>query len=164
MSDADTARVLLAHVAHRGSHWSCGPLIDTQRNTLASNTTKKMLSRLNSMGGGTFFDSTQIASVDDEKSERNPHCGGFNVRAASDPDGYTRATPDPKHHGQTMRSSLRVSGSRARPWKCKAFGTEVFFTKFYALLSPLKIEFLVFVFTKRLSERGGNLISAKSAL
>ena len=30
MSDADTTRVLLAHVAHCGSHWSYGPLIDTQ--------------------------------------------------------------------------------------------------------------------------------------
>ena len=54
MSDADIARVLLAHVAHHGSYWSCGPLIDTQRHTLASNTTKKMLSRLTSMVEAPF--------------------------------------------------------------------------------------------------------------
>jgi len=54
MSDADTARVLLADVAHCRSHWSCGLLIDTQRKTLASNTTKKMLSGLNSMGRAPF--------------------------------------------------------------------------------------------------------------
>ena len=30
------------------------------------------------------------------------------MRAASDPDGYTRATPDPKQHEQAMLSSLRV--------------------------------------------------------
>ena len=60
------------------------------------------------MGGGSFFDATQVESLDDETSERNPYCEGFNIRASRDPDGYTRATPDPKHHGQAMRSSLRV--------------------------------------------------------
>ena len=76
--------------------------------------TKQILSCLNSMGRGTFFDTTQIDSVNNETSERNPYCEGFNVRAASDPDGYTRATPDPKHHGQAIRSSLRVEMTKSQ--------------------------------------------------
>ena len=58
------------------------------------------------MGEGSFFDATQVESLDsdDETSdpERNLYCEGFDVRASRDPDGYTRATPNPKHHGQTI--------------------------------------------------------------
>ena len=31
---------------------------------------------------------------------------GHNLRLVPDPIGYTRATPDPKHHGQAMRSPM----------------------------------------------------------
>jgi len=33
---------------------------------------------------------------------------GHNLRSVHDPVGYTRATPDPKHHGQAMRSPMRT--------------------------------------------------------
>ena len=60
------------------------------------------------MGRGSFFGATRVESIDDETSQRNPYCEGFNIRATRDPDGYTRATPNLKHHGQAMRSTLRV--------------------------------------------------------
>ena len=67
-----------------------------------------MLSSLTSMGGGTFFDASQIDSVDDETSERNPHCEGFNVRAASDPDGYHCITQYVYAEGMTHISMFCV--------------------------------------------------------
>ena len=123
------------------------------------------------MSGGTFFDATHIDSVDDETSERNPHCEGFNVRAASDPDGYTRATPDPKHHGQAMRSSLRVEWIKSQALEMQGLWNRGVFHKVlrtspapqdrvFALHSPVR----VLVFTTRLSERGENLIRSKFAL
>ena len=67
------------------------------------------------MRGESFFDVTQVESLDDETSKRNPYCKGFHVRPSRDPDGYTHATPDLKHHGQAMRSSLCVEWIKARP-------------------------------------------------
>ena len=53
--------------------------------------------------------------------------------------------------GKRCAAHCVLNGSRARPWKCKAFGTEAFFTKYYVHLLPLKIEFLALVFIARLS-------------
>jgi len=70
--------------------------------------TRAMLADFNSMKGGTVFDATQVDSLDNEKSERNPFRKGHNLRSVRDPIDYTRATPDPKHHGQAMRSPVRT--------------------------------------------------------
>ena len=62
-----------------------------------------MLADFKSIQGGLVFDDTHVASLQNEFSERNPLGKGFHLRSARDPIRYTRATPDPKHHGQAMR-------------------------------------------------------------
>jgi len=70
--------------------------------------TRAMLADFDSMKGGTVFDANQFDSLDNETSERNPFGKGHNLRLVRDPIGYTRATPDPKHHGQAMRSPVHT--------------------------------------------------------
>jgi len=79
-----------------------------------ANITRAMLADFDSMKGGTVFDVTQVDSLDNETSERNPFGKGHNLRSVRDPIGYTRATSDPKHHCQTMRSPMRVFASTTR--------------------------------------------------
>jgi len=74
----------------------------------AADVTRAMLADLNSLKGGSVFDATQVDSFCNETSERNTFGDGYNLRSARDPIGYTRATPDPKHHGQAMRSPMRT--------------------------------------------------------
>jgi len=68
----------------------------------AANITRALLAHFDSMKGGSVFDSTQVIFLDDETSGRHPFGQGHNLRSVRDPIGYTRATPDPKHHGQPM--------------------------------------------------------------
>jgi len=67
-----------------------------------------MLADFDSMKGGTVFDATQVDSLDNATSGRNPFGKGHNLRSVRDPIGYDRATPDPKHHGQAMRSPMHT--------------------------------------------------------
>jgi len=74
----------------------------------AADSTRAMLADFNSMKGGSVFDATQVDSLDNETSERNSFGKGHNLRSVRDPSGYTRATLDPKHNGQAMRSPMRT--------------------------------------------------------
>jgi len=58
-----------------------------------ANITRAMLADFDSMKGKTIFDATQVDSLDNETSERNPFGKGRNLRSVRDPIGYTRATP-----------------------------------------------------------------------
>ena len=98
-----------------------------------------MLADFNSMKGGSVFDATQVDSLDNETSGRNPFGKGHNLRSVRDPSGYSRATPDPKHHGQAMRSPMRTE------W----IGVEESFRKSYGHLSLPKIEFSALASTKK---------------
>jgi len=51
---------------------------------------------------------SRVALGVNKTSEQNPVSAGFNIRSVKDPISYTRATPDPKHHGQAMYSSMRT--------------------------------------------------------
>ena len=73
-----------------------------------ANITRAMLADFDSIKGGTIFDATQVDSFDNETSEHNPFGKGHNLQSVRDPIGYTRATPDPKHHGQAMCSPMRT--------------------------------------------------------
>jgi len=70
----------------------------------AVDTTRAMLADFNSMKGGFVFDATQVDSLVNETSERNPFGKGHNLRSVRDPSGYTRATPDPQHQRSPMRT------------------------------------------------------------
>ena len=88
------------------------------------------------MGGGSSFNATQVESIDDETSERNPYCEGFNVRASRDPDRYTRATSDPKHHGQAMSSSLRVQWIKSQALAMQGLWKYGVFKRYCTHLTP----------------------------
>ena len=80
----------------------------------AADVTRAMLADFNSVQGGLVFDATQVASLQNETSEQNPLSEGFHLCPARDPTGYTRANPDPKHHGQAMRSPMRTKWIKSR--------------------------------------------------
>jgi len=51
---------------------------------------------------------TQITPGLNKTSDKGLLSTAYNIRSVQDPIGYTRAIPDPKHHGQAMRSSMRT--------------------------------------------------------
>jgi len=73
-----------------------------------SDTTRGMIVAFNSMPGGTIFDASQVSSDDLEISEQNPFGDEYHLRSSRDPVGYSKGAPDPKHHGQVMRSVMKA--------------------------------------------------------
>jgi len=67
-----------------------------------------MITDFNSLQGGSIFDASQITTGLNETSEQDPFGTGFHIRSVQDSRGYTRASPDPNHHCQTMPSSMRT--------------------------------------------------------
>jgi len=78
------------------------------RQLSASGVTRAMIADFNSLHVGLIFDASHVTQLDNETSEQSPTTSDFNICSAQDPIGYTKATPDPKHHGQAMRSSMRT--------------------------------------------------------
>ena len=72
----------------------------------ASGVTRAMIADFNSLQAGLIFDASHVTPGDNETSEQSPTTSDFKIRSAQDPIGYTKATPDPKHQGQAMRSSM----------------------------------------------------------
>jgi len=73
-----------------------------------SDTTRGMIAALDSILGGTTFDASQASSDDFETSEQNPFGDECHLRSSQDPVGCSKCTPDPKHHGQAMRSAMKA--------------------------------------------------------
>jgi len=67
-----------------------------------------MITAFDSMLGGTTFDASQASSDDIETSEQTPFCDECHLRSSRDPVGYSKGAPDPKHHGQVMRSAMKA--------------------------------------------------------
>jgi len=76
----------------------------------ATAVTRAMIADFNSLQVGLIFDASHVTPGVNETSEQNPLTSGFNNRSAHDPIGYTKATPDPKHHSQAMHSSCVRNG------------------------------------------------------
>jgi len=91
--------------------------------------TRAMLADFDSMKGGTVFDATQVDSLDNETSERNPFRKGHNLRSVRDPIGHTRATPNPKHHGRAMRSHMRTEWIKSQGLEMQGFWSRDVFQK-----------------------------------
>jgi len=75
-----------------------------------SDTTRGMIAAFDSMLGGTFFDTvtSQASSDDFETSEQNPFGDDCHLRSSCDPVGCSTGAPNPKHHGQAMRSTMKA--------------------------------------------------------
>jgi len=53
-------------------------------------------------------DASQASSDDFETSEQHPFGDECHLRSSRDPVGYFKGAPDPKHHGQAMRSAMKA--------------------------------------------------------
>jgi len=81
-----------------------------------------MIADFNSLQADLIFNASRVAPGDNETSEQVPLTSDFNIRSAQDPIGQTKATPDPKHHGQAMRSSICTEWIKSQNLKYKDFG------------------------------------------
>ena len=129
-----------------------------------SEVTRAMLADFNSVKGGLVFDATQVDSLQNETSERNPLGEGFHLRSARDPLGYTRATPDPKHHGQAMRSPMRTEWIKSQGLEMQGLWSRGVFQK--VLRTSLKPEDKVFStrFHYKIKRKGGAFDKCKVRL
>jgi len=73
-----------------------------------SDTTHYMIKAFDSMMGGAIFDASQASSDDFETSEQHPSSDECNLRSPRDPVGYSKCAPDPKHHSQVMRNTIKA--------------------------------------------------------
>ena len=96
-----------------------------------SDTTRNMIAAFDCMMGGTIFDAMQASSDDFETSEQNPLGDECYLRSSQDPVSYSKAAPDPKHHGQAMQSAMkaewikRQTSEMDRIWRCGVFQKEL---------------------------------------
>jgi len=70
--------------------------------------TRSMIAACNSMLGATISNASQASSDDFETSEQHSFRDGCYLRWSRDPVGYSKGAPDPKHHGQVMRSAMKA--------------------------------------------------------
>jgi len=104
-----------------------------------SETTRGMITAFDSMLGGTIFDASQASSDDFETSEQNPFGDECHLRSSRDPVGYSKGAPDPKHHGQAMRSAMKAEWIKSQTRT--VYGVAASFRKFSVHLSPHKTVF-----------------------
>jgi len=131
------------------------------RQLSASGVTRAMIADLNSLHAGLIFDASHVTPGDNKTSEQSPTTSDFKIRSAQDPIGYTNATPDPKHHGQAMCSSMRTEWIKSQNLEMQRFVVVAYFKRFCAPPSVLKIKFSAPAFTIKLRERGANLTNVK---
>jgi len=130
----------------------------------ATDITTAMLADFNSMKGGSVFDATQVDSLDNVASERNPVGKGHNLRSVRDPIGYTRATPDPEHHGQAMRSPMRTAWIKSQGLETQGLWSRGVFQK--VLRTSLTPQDKVFStrFHYKIKRKGGEFDKCKVRL
>jgi len=76
----------------------------------ATAVSRAMIADFNSLQAELIFDASHVTPGVNETSEQTPLTSCFNIRSAQDTIGYTKATPDPKHHSQAMHSSCVRNG------------------------------------------------------
>ena len=108
-----------------------------------SETTRGMIAAFDSMLGGTIFDASQASSDAFETSEQNPFGDECHLSLFHDPVGYSKGAPDPKHHGQPMRSAMKAEWikSQTSEMDSPVYGVTASFRKFSVHLSPHKTVF-----------------------
>jgi len=60
---------------------------------------------------------SQPSSHDFETSEQNPFGDDCYLRSTRDPVSYSKGAPDPKHHGQAMRSAMKAEWIKSQTSK-----------------------------------------------
>ena len=128
-----------------------------------SETTSGMIAAFDSMLGNTIFDASQASCDDFETSEQNPFGDEYYLRSSCDPVGYSKGAPDPKHHGQAMRSAMKAEWIKSQTSEMDGLWRRGVFRK--VLRSSLTPQDRVFTsrFNYKIKRKGGNLISVKCA-
>jgi len=101
-----------------------------------SETTRGMIAAFDSMLIGTILDASQASSNDFETSEQNPFGDECHLRSSRDPVSYSKGAPNPKHHGQVMRSAMKAEWIKSQQAKWTVYGVAASFRRFSVHLSP----------------------------
>ena len=129
-----------------------------------SDITRNMIAAFDSMMGGTIFDASQASSDDLETSEQNPFGDEGHLRSSQDPVGYSKGAPDPKHHGQAMRSAMKVEWIKSQTSEMDGLWRRGVFEK--VLRSSLTPQDRVFTsrFHYKIKRKGGEFDKCKVRL
>ena len=73
-----------------------------------SETTRGIIAVFDSMLDGTIFEASQASCDAFETSGQNPFSDDCHLQSSRDPVGYSKGAPNPKHHGQAMRSAMKA--------------------------------------------------------
>ena len=98
------------------------------REQSAADIIRLMMSDFSCIHGGTFFDTTHVSTPHDT-SERFSLAEDFDVWSSHDPIGYSRSDPDPKHHGQAMRSPMHFEWVKSKAKEMQGLWSRGFFQK-----------------------------------
>jgi len=128
-----------------------------------SDTTRNMIAAFDSMMGGKFFDTSQASSDDFDTSEQNHFGDDCHLRLSQDPVGYSKGAPDPKHHGQAMRSAMKADWIKSQTSEMDGLWRRGVFQK--VLRSSLTPQDRVFTsrFHYKIKRKGGVSIIVKYA-
>ena len=112
--------------------------------------------------GGAIFDALQASSDDYETSEQNPSGDECNLRSSRDPVGYPKCAPDPKHHGQVMRNTMKAEWIKSQTTEMDGLWRRGVFHK--SLHSSLTLQDRVFKSCYKIKRKGGEFDKYKVRL
>jgi len=129
-----------------------------------SDTTRGMIAAFDSMLGGTIFDASQASPDDFETSEQNPFGDECHLRSSRDLVGYSKGEPNPKHHGQAMRSTMKAEWIKSQTGEMDGLWRRSVFQK--VLPSSLNPQDRVFTsrFHYKIKRTGGKFDKCKVRL
>ena len=129
-----------------------------------SETTSDMIAAFDSIQGGTRFDASQAPCGEFETSEQHPFDDDYRLRSSRDPVGYSKGAPDPKHHGQAMRSAMKAEWIKSQTSEMDGLWRRGVFRK--VLRSSLTPQDRVFTsrFHYKIKRKGGEFDKCKVRL
>ena len=129
-----------------------------------SDTTRNMIAAFDSIMGSTFFDASQASFDDFETSEKTPFSDECHLRSSRDQAGYSKGAPDPKQHGQAMRSAMKAEWMKSQTSEMDGVWRRGVFQK--VLSSSITLQDRVFTscFHYTIKRKGGEFDKCKVRL
>jgi len=120
-----------------------------------------MIAAFDSMLGGTIFDASRASSDDFETSEQHAFSDECHLRSSREPIGYSKGAPNPKHHGQAIRSVMKVEWIKSQTSEMDGLSRRDVFQK--VLRSSLTPQDHVFTsrFFYKIERKGGKFDKCK---
>ena len=109
-------------------------------------------------------DASQVSCDDFETSEQHPFGDECHLRSSRDPVSYSKGAPDPKHHGQVMRSAMKAERIKSQTSELDGLWRRGVFQK--VLRSSLTPQDRVFTsrFHYKIKRKGGEFDKCKVRL